>query len=494
MSDESTREEILVNVTPSEVRAALLENGVLQEVFIERAAKRGLISNIYKGRVLRVLPGMQAAFIDVGLARTAFLHASDIAPRVGAADPGEGEPPGIRELVREGDDLLVQVVKDPLGNKGARLTTFLTLPARYLVLLPRGDSVGVSARIEDEEERERLRGLVAGLLKEHGLECGAIVRTMAQGCDVDMLVADLKYLVRLWDVVQLRCSEKVVKKLIHEDLSLPLRVLRDLVTSDVDQILVDNEQEFDAMQEFAATFLPEAEATIEHYKRRRPIFDLHGIEEDIQKALERDIPLKSGGHVIFDQTEAMTTIDVNTGGYVGHRNLEETVYRTNLEATVTIARQLRLRNLGGIIIIDFIDMDEAEHRENVLRSLEDAMARDHARHQITPVSSLGLVEMTRKRTRESLQHILCEDCPSCEGRGFVMTAETVCFEVFREIIRQARQFEFDEVLVLAHQDVVELLLDEQAASLADLLEQTGKTVRLQTESLYQQDQFDVVLV
>jgi len=198
--------------------------------------------------------------------------------------------------------------------------------------------------------------------------------------------------------------------------------------------------------------------------------------------------------VIFDQTEAMTTIDVNTGGYVGHRNLEETIYRTNLEAAVAIARQLRLRNLGGIIIIDFIDMDEADHRENVLRALEDAMARDHARHQITPVSPLGLVEMTRKRTRESLQHILCEDCQSCEGRGFVMTAETVCFEVFREIIRQARQFEFDEVLVLAHQDVVELLLDEQAASLADLVEQTGKTVRLQTESLYQQDQFDVVLV
>ena len=275
---------------------------------------------------------------------------------------------------------------------------------------------------------------------------------------------------------------------------MPLRVLRDLVTSDVDQILVDNEQEFDAMQDFAATFLPEVEATIEHYKRRRPIFDLHGIEEDIQKALDRNIALKSGGHVIFDQTEAMTTIDVNTGGYVGHRNLEETIYRTNLEAAVTIARQLRLRNLGGIIIIDFIDMDEVDHRENVLRALEDAMARDHARHQITPVSPLGLVEMTRKRTRESLQHVLCEDCPSCEGRGFMMTAETVCFEVFREIIRQARQFEFDEVLVLAHQDVVELLLDEQAASLADLVEQTGKTVRLQTESLYQQDQFDVVLV
>lgn len=494
MSDESTKEEILINVTPSEVRAALLENGVLQEVFVERAAKRGLISNIYKGKVSRVLPGMQAAFIDIGLSRTAFLHASDIAGKNGGGDVAEDDLPGIRELVRDGEDLLVQVVKDPLGNKGARLTTFITLPARYLVLLPRSKGVGVSARIEDDSERERLRSVVEGLLEESGLDCGAIVRTVAEGGDPDLLAADLKYLVRLWDVVQEGCSKGKVKTLIHEDLSLPLRVLRDLVTSDVEQILVDSEKDFEAMHAFASTFLPGVESKLETYKRRRPIFDLHGIEDEIQKALDRKIPLKSGGYVIFDQTEAMTTVDVNTGGYVGHRNLEETIYRTNLEASVAIARQLRLRNLGGIIIIDFIDMEEAEHRSSVLRALEDAMSRDHARHQLTPVSPLGLVEMTRKRTRESLQHILCEDCPSCDGRGFVMTAETVCFEIFREIIRQARQFEFDEALVLAHQDVVELLLDEQAASLADLEEQTGKSIRLQTEALYLQDQFDVVLM
>jgi ribonuclease G len=494
MNDESTKEEILINVTPSEVRAALLENGVLQEVFVERAAKRGLISNIYKGRVARVLPGMQAAFIDIGLSRTAFLHASDIARNNKTTSTSEDDLPGIKELVREGDGLLVQVVKDPLGNKGARLTTFITLPARHLVLLPRSEGVGVSARIEGDVERERLRGLVEDLLAEHGLTCGAIVRTMAESGERDAFAADLKYLVRLWEVVQERCSKKSVKSLIHEDLSLPLRVLRDLVTSDVEQILVDNEQVFDGTHEFATTFLPEIAPKLEHYQRRRPIFDLHGIEDEIQKALDRKIPLKSGGYVIFDQTEAMTTVDVNTGGYVGHRNLEETIYRTNLEAAVTIARQLRLRNLGGIIIIDFIDMEEIEHREGVLKALEEAMARDHARHQITPVSPLGLVEMTRKRTRESLQHILCEDCPSCVGRGFVMTAETVCFEIFREIIRQARQFDFDEALVLAHQDVIELLLDEQAASLADLAEQTGKAIKLQTESLYLQDQFDVVLM
>ena len=492
MADESQKEEILINVTSSEVRAALLENGVLQEVYVERAARRGLISNIYKGRVMRVLPGMQAAFIDIGLERTAFLHASDIAKDKLAEDPEY--VPNIRELVREGDEIMVQVVKDPLGNKGARLTTYITLPSRHLVLLPRSNTVGVSARIEDEQERDRLRVMVEELLAQQDLDCGAIVRTVAEGADKDALAADLRYSLKLWAVVKEQCSKRSVKSLIHEDLSLPLRVLRDMVTADVERILVDSGDDFTAMQEFATTFLPDAGPTIEFYERRRPIFDLHGIEDEIRRSLERNIPLKSGGYLIFDQTEAMTTVDVNTGGYVGHRNLEETIYRTNLEAAVAIARQLRLRNLGGIIIIDFIDMEEADHRDNVLHVLEESLARDHARHQITPVSPLGLVEMTRKRTRESLQHVLCEDCPACTGRGFVMTAETVCFEIFREIIRQSRQFEFDEVMVLANQDVIELLLDEQARSLAELEEQTGKSIRLQTESLYMQDQFDVVLM
>jgi ribonuclease G len=493
MTDESPKEEILINVTPSEVRAALLENGVLQEVHIERAARRGVISNIYNGRVSRVLPGMQAAFIDIGLQRTAFLHVSDII-RPQNGEPDDEDLPNIRDLVKEGEDVLVQVVKDPLGNKGARLTTFITLPSRYLVLLPKGDSVGVSARIEDEEERERLREVVVGLLDDADVECGAIVRTVAEGAEAGKLRADLEFLVKLWTVVQERCSKSPVKGLIHEDLSLPLRVLRDLVTSDVDNILVDSKLDYEAMQEFAETFLPPVAPMLKFYQRRRPIFDLHGIEDDIRKALDRNIPLKSGGYLIFDQTEAMTTIDVNTGGYVGHRNLEETIYRTNLEAAVAIARQLRLRNLGGIIIIDFIDMEEPKHRDNVLQLLEQSLALDHARHQISPVSPLGLVEMTRKRTRESLQHILCDDCPSCEGRGFVLSAETVCFEIFREIIRQSRQFEFSEALVLAHQEVIELLLDEQAPSLATLEAQTGKSIRLQPEALYGQDQFDVVLM
>ncbi len=495
MTDESPKEEILVNVTPREVRAALLENGILQEVTIERASRRGLISNIYKGKVSRVLPGMQAAFVDIGLARTAFLHASDIARGNGLAENhGEAAAPDIRELIREGEEVLVQVVKDPLGSKGARLTTFITLPSRFLVFLPTGSGVGVSARIDAEEARSRLREEVEGMLDSDAQSGGVIVRTAAEGMSRDALRADLAFLRKLWAVVQVECREGKVKTLIHEDLPLPIRVLRDLVTSDVERILVDSQTDFEKMKAFAQSFLPEIEPMLELYERRRPIFDLHGTEDEIRKALERSIPLKSGGYVIFDQTEAMTTIDINTGAFVGHSNLEETIYRTNLEAAVTIARQLRLRNLGGIIIIDFIDMEKEEHRTRVMQALEQSMARDHAKHQITPVSPLGLVEMTRKRTRESLQHVLCEDCASCDGRGFLMTAETVCFEIFREIIRQHRQFEFDKILVLAHQEVIDLLLDEEARGLAEIEEQTGKAIRLQPEALYLQDQFDVILI
>lgn len=495
MLEESSKEEILINVTPREVRAALLENGVLQEVYVERAIKRGLISNIYKGRVSRVLPGMQAAFVDIGLERTAFLHVSGMVQR----DPGNGDSaaqsvPDIRELVREGSSVLVQVVKDPLGTKGARLTTFITLPSRFLVLLPEGSGVGVSARIDDAAERERLRHSVSDILAADGAPGGVIVRTAAEGASDDALRADLKFLRKLWSVVQQQCSKGKVKTLVHEDLPLPIRVLRDLVTGDVERILVDSKPDFDRMKEFAESFLPEIEPMIEYYTRRRPIFDLHGIEDEISKALARSIPLKSGGYLIFDQTEAMTTVDVNTGGYVGHRNLEETIYRTNLEAAVAIARQLRLRNLGGIIIIDFIDMEEEDHRQRVMEVFEQSMARDHARHQITPVSPLGLVEMTRKRTRESLQNILCETCPNCEGHGFVMTAASVCFEIFREILRQHRQFTFDEVLVLAHEDVIERLLDDESEGLAEIEDQVGKRIRLQPESLYLIDQFDVVLI
>lgn len=493
MTDESQKEEILVNVTPREVRAALLENGILQEVHVERAAHRGLISNIYKGKVSRVLPGMQAAFVDVGLERTGFLHASDIA-NGRSPESEDDQVTDIRELLREGQEVLVQVMKNPLGSKGARLSTFMTLPSRYLVLLPGSRTVGISSRIEDEFERDRLRNLLSEMIPGDDASCGVIVRTAAEGALPAALRADLEFLRKLWSAVQLQCSKGKVKTLIHEDLPLPIRIMRDIVTSDVEQILVDSKQDYEKMKSFAESFLPDLAPKLAHYQKRRPIFDLHGVEDEIKKALARSISLKSGGHVVIDQTEAMTTVDVNTGGYVGSRNLEDTIYRTNLEAAVTIARQLRLRNLGGIIIIDFIDMEVEEHRRRVMEVLEQSLARDHARHQVSPVSPLGLVEMTRKRTRESLQHILCENCENCDGQGFVMSAATVCFEIFREVIRQFRQFEFDELLILAHEDIIELLLDEESNGLVELEQQIGKPIRLQPESLYLRDQFDVVLI
>ncbi|HMA00434.1 MAG TPA: ribonuclease G [Steroidobacteraceae bacterium] len=486
--------EILINASSHEARAAVVENGVLQEVFLERASRRGLISNIYKGRVSRVLPGMQAAFIEIGLERTAFLHASDI---LDSRHIETGiEPPrseNIRALVAEGNEILVQVVKDPLGTKGARLTTYITLPSRYLVYMPQSRGVGISARIENEPERERLRAAVqAGVEPEEN--AGYIVRTAAEDAAPEALLADMQYLRKLWQFVRHKGLRTEPGNLVHGDLPLHLRVLRDLLRPTVDRVLIDQATAYREMQEFAATFMPDALPRLELYVGARPLFELHHVEEEIQKALERKVSLKSGGHLIIDQTESMTTIDVNTGAFVGHRNLEETIFRTNLEAAVTIARQLRLRNLGGIIIIDFIDMEEAEHRRQVIQALERALSDDHVKTNISSVSPLGLVEMTRKRTRESLEHLLCQPCPTCEGRGFVKTAETVCYEVFREIVRQSRQFECQQLMVLAHQDVIERLLDEESPALGELELMTGKPIRLQTEALYTVDQYDVVLM
>lgn len=488
------KEEILLNVTPREVRAALVENGVLQEVLIEREKRRGLISNIYKGRVSRVLPGMQAAFIDIGLERTAFLHASDVYSRT-QDHPESGndalrQERSIQNLVREGEEILVQVLKDPMGTKGARLTTFVTIPSRYLVFMPRGNGIGVSARIEDEEERNRLRETLETVIDEG--EGGFIVRTAAEGAGWDALRADMIFLRKLWETIVEQSASRVSGELVHEDLSLALRVLRDLLGPEIERIRVDDATTCERMKRFAAMFVPELADKIDEYNANRPIFDLYAIDDEISKALDQKVQLKSGGYLVIDQTEAMTTIDVNTGGYVGHRNLEETIFKTNLEAALATARQIRLRNLGGIIIIDFIDMEDEEHRRQVIQALERALAQDHARNQISEVSALGLVEMTRKRTRESLEHVLCGACPTCGGRGSIKTPETVCYEIFREILRQARQFEFQELRVLAHPEVLEMIVDEESASLAELEEQTGRPILLQAEELYAQDQFDVV--
>ena len=485
--------EILINVTAGEVRAAVLRNGVLQEILIERASRRGLLGNIYKGKVSRVLPGMQAAFIDVGLSRTAFLHSSDIAPPVGMAPVTDEREVSIRDLLREGDEVLVQVLKDPIGTKGARLTTFITLPSRYVVLLPRGSGIGLSSRITDEAERARLKQVMSDALARHPGN-GAIVRTAAEGADPAALAADVEFLAKLWTLICAQASAAPAGRLVHADLPLAVRVVRDIVNDEVEHIRVDSPAACAQLQEFAASFMPAVAPLIALWTDGRPLLDLHGVEDEIQKALDNKVSLKSGGYVVIDQTESMTTVDVNTGGYVGHSNLEETIFRTNLEAAVAIARQLRLRNLGGIIIIDFIDMEQAVHREQVLAALEAALAEDHAHTQITQVSPLGLVEMTRKRTRESLEHILCRPCPTCDGRGAVLSPESVCYEIFREVLRQHRQFNIRELVVLAHQDVIEMLLDEESGSLAELTDLTGKPIRLQAESGYSPDQFDVVLI
>ena len=484
-------QEILINVTPRETRAALLEDGVLQEIYIERTRRRGLVGNIYKGSVTRVLPGMQAAFVDLGLARTAFLHASDIARGHAKGETGEPHAPDIRELLHEGQQVLVQVLKDPLGSKGARLTTRISIPSRYLVYMPEGSGVGLSTRIEDEAERIRLKvhiesfapGLAAG---------GYIARTAAEGAAPEALRADMLFLNKLWEKVRQDGSQAKPGDRVHEDLPLAVRILRDLSGEALQTVQVDSAETAERMREFTTTFIPDMTGRVGAYTGSKPMFEQHGIEAEIQRALERKVALKSGGHLVIDQTESMTTIDVNTGAYVGKSNLEDTIVRTNLEAAEAIARQLRLRNLGGIIIIDFIDMDDESHKQSVLAALERALAPDHAKTQVTAVSALGLVEMTRKRTRESLEHVLCEPCPACTGRGSIKSAETVCYDVFRELLRAPLQEEAKELRVLAAQEVVDLLLDQEAETLAEVSAQTGKPVRLQVESLYTQEQFDVV--
>jgi ribonuclease G len=475
-------EEILINVTPRETRVALVENGMLQEVYVERASRRGYVGNIYKGRVQRVMPGMQAAFVEVGLERAAFLHASDIvrtpSPDIEVPEGAAPTPP-INELLHEGQEVIVQVVKDPIGSKGARLTTHLSLPSRYLVLLATSKQIGVSARIEDEVERARLKDSMLALAPER--DHGYIVRTNADGVGEEALKDDITYLQKVWRAVSARFANAKIGDCVYEDLSLPLRSVRDHMRSNIVKVRVDSRETFERLMKFVRQFMPAWAERVEHYPGERPIFDLYGVEDEIQRALKKEVPLKSGGYLIVDQTEAMTTVDVNTGAYLGTRNLEETVYRTNLEAAQAVARQLRLRNLGGIIIIDFIDMIDEEHKRQVLRQLEKALTRDHAKTTVYEMSPLGLVEMTRKRTTESLERQLCEPCPACAGRGTLKTAETVCYEIFREITRAVRQFDAERLLVLAAPKVVSKILDEESAAVAELEEFIGKTISFQPE-------------
>jgi ribonuclease G len=485
-------EQFLINFTPQETRVALMQQGVVQELHIERTNGRGIVGNVYLGRVVRVLPGMQSAFIEIGLERTAFLHVADIWSERPAGNGGHETRP-IERILSEGQSLMVQVQKDPIGTKGARLTTQISIAGRLLVHLPQDSHIGVSQRIGEEAEREKLRARVQALLPADQ-PGGYILRTVAADAGDDELAADIAYLRRIWQEIKSRSIGALPPMLLHHDLTLAQRVLRDLVSTETTGVIIDSRENFQKLQSFAQEYVPQVGSRLVHYTGERPLFDLHGVEDEIQKALARRVDLKSGGYLIFDQTEAMTTVDVNTGGYVGSRNFDDTIFKTNLEAAQTIARQLRLRNLGGIIIADFIDMEDEEHKAAVLAEFNKALAKDHTRITVSGFTQLGLVEMTRKRTRESLAHVLCEPCPTCGGRGEVKTAKTMAYEVLRELLREARQFTAREMRVVASPSVIDLFLEEESQALAMLSEFIGLPISLHAESGYTQEQFDIVLM
>jgi ribonuclease G len=494
-------EEILINVTPRETRVAVLDHAVVQELHIERARARGLVSNIYLGKVGRVLPGMQSAFIEIGLDRAGFLHVADVwdgsannggaGKRATASAQHDHKP--IEKMLHEGQSILVQVIKDPIGTKGARLTMQISLAGRFLVFLPQDSHIGISQRIEDEAERTELRERLQHLLPPDA-KGGFIIRTMAEIASEEELKHDVEYLMKLWKDVCERAKTLPATSCVHQDLSLAERILRDYVSENTSRILVDSDVTFQQMRAFASEYSLAMVDRIHAYAGERPLFDLYNVEEEIQKALQRRVDLKSGGYLIIDQTEALTTVDVNTGAFVGLRNFDDTIFKTNLEAAQTIARQLRLRNLGGMIILDFIDMENATHRDTVLAELKRALERDRTRVTVNGFTQLGLVEMTRKRTRESLAHVICEPCPTCLGRGELKTAQTICYEIMRELIREARQFNPNEFRIMASQQVIDCFLDEEAPTLTELETSLGKRISMQVETAYNQEQYDIVLV
>ena len=485
-------EDILINVTPQETRVAVMQNGVAQELLVERSGSRGRVGNIYKGRVARVLPGMQSAFVEIGLERAAFLHVADIWEHR-SRDPSSAPTKPIEKILAEGQPIVVQVVKDPIGTKGARLSTQISIAGRMLVYLPQDSHIGISQKIGDEAGRTALRERLQQLMPadEKG---GFIVRTMAESACGEELSADVEYLRSLWRDLRERAVSAQPTELIYEDLSLAQRVLRDMVSDATGRVMIDSRENFQKLAAFAQTYMPQVFPKLSHYTGERPLFDLYNVEQEIEKALARRVELKSGGYLIIDQTEAMTTIDVNTGGFVGTRNFDDTIFKTNLEAAQTIARQLRLRNLGGIIVLDFIDMDTEDHRTAVLEEFNKALARDRTRMTVNGFTQLGLVEMTRKRTRESLAHVLCETCPTCGGRGEVKTARTACYEILRELLREARAFNAREYRVLASRAVIDLFEEEESPSLAMLSDFIGKPISMQVENSYTQEQFDIVLM
>ena len=495
------QQDILINWSPQETRVAVVESGAVQELHVERTLERGLVGNVYLGRVSRVLPGMQSAFIDIGLERAAFLHVADLMSSVSArhAETEGGVPIAplpIEKQVFEGQSLMVQVIKDPIGSKGARLSSQISIAGRLLVFLPQDQHIGVSQKIP-LEQRDILRRRLQKLAEDASPNAptgGYILRTNGEDATDAELGEDIAYLRKTWSRIKEASLRLPPMSLLHQDLNLLQRVLRDLVSDATQSIRIDSNEQFTLLHAFGTEYMPAAAEKLNLYKGERPIFDLYGIDEEVARALGRRVDLKSGGYLIIDQTEALTTVDVNTGGFVGARNFDETIFKTNLEAAGAIARQLRLRNLGGIIVADFIDMLREDHRDAVLNEFRKQLARDRVKTMVSGYSALGLVEMTRKRTRESLAHMLCEPCPVCEGKGSVKTARTVTYDILREILREARQFNPREFRIIAAPSVIDVLLDEESQHLAGLSDFIGKPISLRSEMAMAQEQYDIVLL
>ena len=484
-------EEIFINVSANETRVGVVEQGLLQEVFIERTETKSIIGNIYKGKVVRILPGMQSAFVDIGQEKAAFMHVTDLIDGHEVLDKESGgKHPAITSMVSDGQQLLVQVTKEPIGTKGARITSNLSMASRYLVYLPGSSHIGISQRIEDKAERTRLTCILEDL--SDGEE-GFIVRTAAENANGEDIVKDAGYLRSRWKDIRTEGLMAKSPQVVHEDLPLPLRVMRDIINKNTTGILVDDLKTFTVLGRFLTDYIPEKKACLKEMPSNKLLFDMHQLDDQIEAALDRKVSLKSGGYLVIDQTEAMTTIDVNTGAYVGKKDLEDTIYRTNLEAAAAIPRQLRLRNIGGIVIIDFIDMINEEHKRQVRRMLEKGQQSDRVKCNVTQVSELGLVEMTRKRTYGSLLKMICEPCKVCEGRGFIKSAESICLEIFKNLQRKAKEVTGKECLIMASQTVVDRLIDEQVDNLRELARLLDADISCQVEPRYTQEQYDIVI-
>jgi len=491
--------EIIINVTSQETRVALLEERVLAELYIERTKDRGIMGNIYKRKVVKVLPGMQAAFVDIGLERAAFLYVSDVYGRVEDYEemgfPREeiplflSPPSQIEDLLSEGQEVVVQVSKEPLGTKGTRITSHITLPGRYLVYMPTVDHVGVSRRIKDDKERKRLREIVLALRPSQG---GFIVRTASEGAEPDEIRNDMDFLLRLWGNIQKKKENAPVPSLIHSDLTMVLRLIRDILSSQVNRIIIDSKEEYENILSFINTYMPRQKYEITFYEDKKAIFDAYGIEVEIDKLLGRKVWLKSGGYIVVDMSEALVAVDVNTGRYVGKRNLADTILKTNLEAAKEIAYQLRLRNIGGIIIIDFIDMEREGDREKVYQALEEAIRKDRQKMNIFKISELGLVEMTRKRTRENIARILSEACPYCEGSGLIKSKTTVCYNIFREIERTSTELGGRSILVEVNPEVADLFYEEERAGVEELERKLRKKIVIKGKGGFHQEQYNII--